>query len=185
MSDATNGGTRADVTTAHAVHQDSDGTEVARAVTIRRPRDQLYAFWRDFSNLQPLMDNIERIEVLDDRRSRWTVKGPTGSVEWESVVTADEPGRWIAWEAVEEADVKNRGWVEFRDGPLGRGTEVRAFIEYDAPGGFLGRLIAKATGKEPNTQLRRELRRFKQLMETGEITRSDSPHGDRRGFPKI
>jgi uncharacterized membrane protein len=171
-------GIDAELNPANLIHQPSKNTLVGRAVTINKPRDELYAYWRDFSNLAGLMDNIERIEVLDQSRSHWVVKGPAGKdVEWDSVVTEDEPGRRIAWAADEKADVKNSGWVEFRDGPTGRGTEVHALIEYDAPGGQIGRLIAKAFQREPNTQARRELRRFKQLMETGEITNSEGPRG--------
>ncbi len=178
MADDRPMGTSGEVSPANHLHQPSGDTLVARAVTINRPRDELYAFWRDFSNLAPLMENIERIEVKDDRRSHWVVKGPAGKdLEWDSIVTDDEPGRRIAWKADEGADIKNSGWIEFRDGPTGRGTEIHALIEYDAPGGQLGRLIAKALQREPNTQARRELRRFKQLMETGEITSSEGPRG--------
>ena len=170
--------TDAPISPANLVRQPGDDTYVSRAVTIDRPRDELYAFWRDFSNLARLMDNIERIDVLDHERSHWVVKGPAGAdIEWDSLVTEDIPVRRIAWRAAEGADVQNRGWVEFRDAPPGRGTEVHALIEYDAPGGLVGRLIAKLFQREPNTQTRRELRRFKQLMETGEITTSEGPRG--------
>ena len=83
-----------------------EGAIVGRTVTINRPRDEIYAFWRDFSNLAPVMENVERIDVVDDRRSHWVVKAPAGkTVEWDSVVTEDEPGRLIAWQSVEGADV--------------------------------------------------------------------------------
>ena len=165
-----------------AVHQRDVAKEVAeergwgeaslvgRTVTINRPREELYAFWRDFRNLALFMENVERVEVGDDRRSHWVIKAPAGkTVEWDSVIVEDEPGRLIAWESVEGADIKNAGRIEFRDGPPGRGTEVSATIAYDPPGGDLGKLIAKLFQKEPKIQARRELRRFKQLMETGEI----------------
>ncbi|AYV47698.1 cyclase [Caulobacter flavus] len=170
--------TDAPITPANLVKQPGDQTYVSRAITIDRSRDVLYAFWRDPKNLQRLMDNVERIDVVDERRSHWVVKGPAGAdIEWDSLIVEDDPGRRIAWRAEEGAQVANRGWVEFRDGPPGRGTEVHALIEYDAPGGVLGRLIAKLFQREPNTQTRRELRRFKQLMETGEITTSEGPRG--------
>lgn len=170
--------TDAPITPANLVRQPGENTFVSRAVTIDQPREALYAFWRDISNLARVMDNIERIEVIDERRSRWVVKGPAGAdIAWDSVIVEDVPGRRIAWRAAEGADVKNSGWVEFRDAPPGRGTEVHAVIEYDAPGGLVGRLIAKMFQREPNTQTRRELRRFKQLMETGEITTSEGPRG--------
>lgn len=155
-----------------------DGTIVGRTVTINRPRDEVYAFWRDFSNLATVMENIERIDVLDDRRSHWVVKAPGGkTVEWDAIVTDDEPGRRIAWRSAEEADVDNRGEVEFLDAAPGRGTMVRATIAYDPPGGVVGEWIAKFLQREPNLQARRDLRRLKQFLETGEITSSASPSG--------
>ena len=175
---ATPGGTKANVSPANLIDQPSDDTLVSRAVTISRPPEELYRFWRDFSNLAQIMDDIERIEVIDPVRSHWVVKGPGGKdVEWDSLVTEDVANRRIAWKAAEGAEIQNSGWVEFREGPEGRGTEVHALIAYDAPGGLFGRLIAKALQHEPNTQARRELRRFKQLMETGEVTTSEGPRG--------
>jgi uncharacterized membrane protein len=151
---------------------------IGRTVTINRPREEIYAFWRDFSNLAQVMENIERIETIDATRSRWTVKAPAGrTVEWDSVVTADEPGWLIAWQSVEGADVKSSGQVEFLDAPPGRGTMVRATIAYDPPGGVIGQWIAKLLQREPAVQTRRDLRRLKQYLETGEVTSSASPSG--------
>jgi uncharacterized membrane protein len=151
---------------------------VGRSVTINRPREEVYAFWRDFPNLAAVMENVERIDTMDARRSHWVVKGPAGkTVEWDSVVTDDEPGRLIAWQSVEGADVANSGRVEFRDAAPGRGTVVTATIAYDAPGGVIGQWIAKLFQREPNVQTRRDLRRLKQFLETGEITSSASPSG--------
>jgi uncharacterized membrane protein len=146
---------------------------VGRTITVNRPREELYAFWRDFRNLARFMENVESVRVDDDRRSHWVVKAPAGkTVEWDSVLTEDEEGRLLAWESVEGADIKNTGRIEFRDAPPGRGTEITATIVYDPPGGDLGKLIAKLFQKEPKIQARRDLRRFKQLMETGEISTS-------------
>ncbi|MCR5879690.1 SRPBCC family protein [Phenylobacterium sp. J367] len=143
---------------------------VGRTVTINRTRAELYAFWRDFRNLPRFMENVERVDVGDDRRSHWVISAPAGrTVEWDSVITEDEPDSVIAWESVEGADVRNAGRIEFRDAPPGRGTYVTATIVYDPPAGDIGKLIAKLFQKEPKIQARRELRRFKQLMETGEI----------------
>lgn len=171
-------GTRAAASPAHLIASPGESTFVARAVTIDRDAEALYAYWRNLSNLAAIMDDIESIEVIDELRSHWSVRGPAGTlIEWEAVITEDAPNRRIAWRAEEGAEVQNHGWVEFRPAPPGRGTEVHALIAYDAPGGLLGRLIAKALQHEPNTQARRELRRFKQLMETGEITSSEAPRG--------
>lgn len=149
---------------------------VGRTVTINRPRAELYAFWRDFKNLPLFMENIIKVEVLDGRRSRWTVAAPADkTVEWTSAIVREEEGRLIAWESEEGAEIKNAGQIEFRDAPPGRGTEVTATLVYDPPGGDLGKLIAKLFQKEPKVQARHDLRRFKQLMETGEISTSKAP----------
>jgi uncharacterized membrane protein len=155
-----------------AAHADLSG----RTVTINRPRDELYRFWRDLTNLPRFMENIESISVIDDTRSHWVVSAPGGkTVEWDSIITKDVPGRLIAWRSAEGADISNSGRIEFRDAPPGRGTEVTATIAYDPPAGTLGKLAAKLFQKEPRIQARRELRRFKQLMETGEISTSEPP----------
>lgn len=143
-----------------------------RAVTINRPRAELFAYWRDFANLATFMENVERVELLDARRSHWVVKAPGGkTVEWDSVVTEEQPDSFIAWASEEGADVPNSGRIDFRDAGA-RGTVVTATILYDPPAGAIGKLIAKMFQREPAIQARRDLRRFKQLMETGEIATS-------------
>jgi uncharacterized membrane protein len=155
---------------------------VGRTVTINRPRQELYAFWRDVRNLAAFMENVESVTPGDDRTSHWVVKAPGGrTVEWDAVITEDVPGQTIAWESVEGADIRNTGRIDFREGPPGRGTEVTATIVYDPPGGDIGKLIAKLFQKEPKIQARRELRRFKQLMETGEVSTSEAPDAAPRG----
>ncbi|WP_293882887.1 SRPBCC family protein [Sphingomonas sp.] len=143
---------------------------LGRAATINRPSAELYAYWRDFSNLAMFMENVERIDVLDANRSHWVVKAPAGkTVEWDALVTEDIEGQAIAWASAEGADVANSGRVEFADaGP--RGTVVNVTINYDPPAGTIGKIIAKMFQREPFIQARRDLRRFKQLMETGEIS---------------
>lgn len=146
----------------------SSAAATATSVTINKPAEELYRFWRNFSNLPQVMEHIETIEVLDDKRSRWTVKGPAGStVTWEAIVTDDQPNRRIAWESAADADVRNAGWVEFQPAPGDRGTEVKALIVYEPPGGQIGRWVAKLFREEPGAQMRDDLRRFKQVMETG------------------
>jgi uncharacterized membrane protein len=139
-------------------------------VTIRRPRAEVYAAWRDFSRLAQFMENVERIDVVDDRRSHWVVKAPGGrSVEWDARITEEEDGALIAWASEDGADVPNSGRVTFRDAQGDRGTLVSAMLVYDPPAGAVGRLVAKLFQREPAIQARRELRRFKQLMEAGEV----------------
>ncbi|OGN49225.1 MAG: cyclase [Caulobacterales bacterium RIFOXYB1_FULL_67_16] len=147
-----------------------------QAILINRPRQELYAFWRDFRNLPAFMENVKAVEVLDDRRSQWTIAGPAGAdFDLVSEITQDAPGERIAWTSTEGSDVDHEGRVEFRDNAFGRGTEVRVFISYDPPAGVIGKVVAKVLQREPRIQARRELRRFKQLMETGEISTSKAP----------
>lgn len=144
-------------------------TLVGRAVTINRPRDELFAYWRDFANLATFMDNVVSVDVLDDQRSHWVVKAPGGkTVEWDAAITEEKPGELIAWASEEGADVPNSGRIDFRDAGA-RGTVVTATILYDPPAGTIGKLVAKIFQRAPAIQARRDLRRFKQLMETGEI----------------
>lgn len=150
---------------------------IGRSVTIDRPREELYQFWRQFENLPRFMHNIRSVEVADGGRSHWIVEAPAGkTVEWDSEITADEPGQLIAWRSLEGASVRNSGQVEFRDSPEGRGTVVTVTLTYDPPGGSLGQLIAKLFQKEPKIQARQDLRRFKQLMETGEVATAQPPY---------
>jgi uncharacterized membrane protein len=155
---------------------------VGRTITINRPRAELYAFWRDFRNLALFMENVESVTPGEGGRSHWVVKAPADkTVEWDSVLTEEIENELLAWESAEGADIKNAGRIEFKDGPPGRGTEVTATIVYEPPGGDLGKLIAKLFQKEPKIQARRELRRFKQLMETGEISIAKSPDAAPQG----
>jgi uncharacterized membrane protein len=149
---------------------DGADTLVGRSVTIRRPRAELYAYWRDFSKLATFMENVERVDVLDGNRSHWVVKAPGGkTVEWTARITDEKEGEYIAWASEEGADVPNSGRIAFRDAQADRGTIVTATILYDPPAGVVGKLIAKMFQREPAIQARRDLRRFKQLMETGEV----------------
>lgn len=166
---------------AEARHWD-EAALAGRTVTVNAPREQVYAFWRDFKNLARFMENIEAVTELDGNISHWKVRAPAGrTVEWDSRLTEDEPGRLLAWESLEGADIRNTGRIEFLDAPGGRGTWVRATIVYDPPGGDLGKLIAKLFQAEPKLQARRDLRRFKQLIETGEISTAEAPDAAPRG----
>ena len=148
---------------------DSKASLSAEAVTIARPAEELFRFWREVANLAGFMENIESIEPLDDKRSLWTVKAPGAqTVSWESIITDEVPGRSISWQSAEGADIDNSGKVEFIDAGE-RGTIVRALIAYDPPAGTVGKLVAKLFQREPRIQSRRDLHRLKQLMEAGEI----------------
>lgn len=147
-----------------------------RVVTINLPREEVFAFWRDFSNLPAFMENIVSVSNIDAKTSHWVVAAPAGrTVEWDSLITEEIANALIVWESAPSADIKNAGRIEFRDAPPGRGTEVSATIVYDPPGGDIGKLIAKLFQKEPKVQARQDMRRLKQLLETGEVSRSDAP----------
>jgi uncharacterized membrane protein len=160
-----------DEATARMIEPKGDAI-TARAVTINRPASELYTFWRDFSNLATFMDNVVSVTPTDGGRTHWVVKAPAGkTVEWDATITEDKANELIAWTSGEGADVPNSGRIEFRDAGA-RGTVVTATIVYDPPVGTIGKLIAKMFQREPAIQARRDLRRFKQLMETGEIATS-------------
>jgi uncharacterized membrane protein len=146
----------------------------SKSVTIGRPRDEVYKFWRDFENLPTFMQHLVSVTATGDGRSRWVAKAPAGTtVEWTAEITEDRAGSLITWHSLAGSDIANQGSVRFEDAPADRGTEVRVELSYDAPAGSAGAVIAKLFGEEPGQQLRDDLRRFKQVMETGEIVRSD------------
>jgi uncharacterized membrane protein len=148
---------------------------VKEAITINRPRNEVYEFWHNFENLPRFMAHLESVQVLDERRSRWKAKAPAGStVEWEAETIEDRPNELIAWRALPDSTVPNSGSVQFRDAPGGRGTEVLVELRYQPPGGKISALIAKLFGEEPGQQVKGDLRRFKQVMEVGEIVHSDA-----------
>jgi uncharacterized membrane protein len=116
------------------------------------------------------MKHVESVSVLDEKRSHWVVRGPAGStVEWDAEIINDEPNALIAWRSLDNAEVDNAGSVRFVPGPEGRGTEVRVVLDYIPPAGRVGKWVARLFGEEPSQQIHEDLRRFKRLMETGEI----------------
>ena len=154
---------------AKAALGDAQGELIGKSVTINKPAAELFAFFRDFSNLPHFMENVVSIEVRDPTLSHWTVKAPAGkTVEWNARVTSEAPGQFIAWEVEPGADVQNSGRITFTEAGK-RGTVVTLELVYQPPAGIIGRFIAGAFQREPGIQARRDLRRFKQLMETGEI----------------
>jgi uncharacterized membrane protein len=169
----------------HKADRETGDAMAVRAVTIGKPREEVFAFFRDFANLARFMENIERIDVQDATTSHWVVKAPAGrSVEWDSVLTEEVPGRLLAWETSPGAEVKNHGRVVFKDAPGGRGTEIHATIVYEPPAGALGKVIATLFQKEPGQQAKRDLRRLKMLMETGEIATTEFEAGAAPRFKK-
>lgn len=148
---------------------------VGRTVTVSRPRKDVYDAWRDFMTFPAFMENVESVHVLDETRSRWTINAPGGAaVTLDVRMTEDRPSELIAWETVPDAPVQSSGEVRFADAPGGRGTTISLRLEYDPPLGAIGKAAAKLFQREPAIQARRELKRFKQWMETGEVAISSA-----------
>jgi uncharacterized membrane protein len=155
---------------------------VKKSVTINRPRAEIYQFWRRLENLPRFMVHLESVTSGSGRRSHWVAAAPFGRVEWDAEIISDVPNEMIAWRSLQGSDVANEGSVRFAAAPGDRGTEVRVEFLYEAPAGKLGAAIAKLFGEEPQQQLTDDLRRLKQVLETGEVVRSDgSPEGAGQG----
>ncbi|MFC0505934.1 SRPBCC family protein [Micromonospora costi] len=148
-------------------------------VTVNRSPAEAYRFWRDIENLPRFMSHVESIRAEDLRRSHWMARGPAGRhIEWDAEIVDDQPNRSIAWRSMPGTRVPNAGRVRFVPAPGDRGTEVRVQLGYAPPAGSLGRAVAKLFGEEPEQQVRDDLRRFKQVLETGDVVRSEgSPDG--------
>ncbi len=144
-------------------------TEVVKSITINKSPAELYDFWHNFENLPRFMNHLESVKVLDEKRSEWTAKAPLGTrVSWNAVITEDINNEKISWASFGDSDIKNSGRVEFLP-TVERGTEVKVTIRYEPPAGKLGEIAAYFLTEEPNTQVAEDLRRFKRLIETGEI----------------
>lgn len=166
---------------------EDDNIIVQRAVTIGKPVDEIYTFWRNFENLPHFMSHLESVKVQDGdgRRSHWVAKAPLGtSVEWDAEITEDEPGRRIAWRSLEGATVPNEGHVDFRPAPGNRGTELHVSITYRPPGGTLGAVIARILGEEPGEQVGDDLRRLKRRLEVGQEPTTEGQPSGRKGAMK-
>jgi uncharacterized membrane protein len=148
------------------------------AITINRPPEEIYRFWHDFKNLPSFMSNLEQVEITGERTSHWKAWGPAGAlVEWDAEIVEDRPNELIVWQSIGSPQVEHFGQVRFRPAPGGRGTEVIVVVRFDLVGGTLGQAMAKLFGKEPGQEISGDLRRLKQVLETGEVTVSDGSLG--------
>lgn len=144
--------------------------EFEKTIVINCSPQQCYRFWRDLEGLPRFMRHLESVTVLDQQRSRWSARGPFGfRAEWESELHADEPDEYMAWRSLPGSQVDNQGSVRFERAPGGRGTLVHVWMRVQPPGGVGGALAAKLFGEDPSQQVDEDLRRFKWLIETGEI----------------
>jgi uncharacterized membrane protein len=157
----------------------SAGTHVEESVTINRPIEELYRFWRNLENLPQFMHHLDSVERVTDTLSRWRAKGPGGKiVEWNAEIINEVPNKVIGWRSIEGSDVVSAGSVNFDDEGPGRGTRVQVHLQYSPPGGKVGAAVARLLGRDAATEIREDLRRFKQILETGEVP---STKGQPRG----
>jgi uncharacterized membrane protein len=146
------------------------GVKVVRSCTVRKPAAELYAFWRNVENLQRIIKHPVKIVAVSEIESHWSVSAPGDrSVEWDSLIINDHAGELIAWRSREGSTIPHAGSVRFETVPEENATKVTVALEYNAPGGKLGAFLAKLSGEEPGQQVAAALRRFKTLMETGEV----------------
>ena len=157
------------------------GVKVEESITIEKSPNEVYQYWRDYANLPRFMENIESVSEIGPDRTHWVMKAPMGlTLEWDSEIYNDRPGELIAWRSLEGAQVETAGSVHFTPAPGGRGTEVRVSQKMNPPGGKLGVGLAKLFGQDPANQTSGNLRRLKQILETGEIaTVEGQPSGYR------
>jgi uncharacterized membrane protein len=146
---------------------------VSKTFTINRSREEVYGFWRQLDNLPRFMSHLESVELLGNQRSRWVARGPGGfKVIWEAETIEDAPNRSISWRSLPGSQIDNRGTVRFDRAPGNRGTELRVLLEYAPPGGRAANLLVRMIGQSPDQLIQEDLRRLKQLLETGEIANS-------------
>lgn len=152
-----------------AVLPHGEGYGMEESIVVARPARELYDFWRNVENLPLFMERLHSVTRIDETRSRWVAEGPAGQrVEWDAEIINDQPGERIGWRSLPGSDVTHAGSVQFLPAPDGNGTEVRVQMRYEPPLGLAGKLVAKVFRKEPETQIAKELERFKELMEVGE-----------------
>ena len=149
-------------------------------VVVNRPPEACYRFWHDFQNLPRFMHHVQSVHALSQKRSHWVVRLRGGAtLEWDAEVSVDEPNRMIAWRSL-NGSAPHSGAVHFEPAPGGRGTIVRVRMRPQVPRHVLGAVSASLLGKVPELEVRDDLRRFKNVMETGEIpTTRGQTHGPR------
>jgi uncharacterized membrane protein len=157
------------------------GKPVRKAITIGASADDLYAYWRNLENLPAFMRHLEEVRETGDRRSHWIATAPLNTrVEWDAEITEDVPGDRISWRALPDSTVKHEGTVRFVRAPGDRGTEIHVEMVYQPPAGPIGATVAKLLGEEPEMQVAEDLRRLKQVIETGSVVWSDATRGERK-----
>jgi uncharacterized membrane protein len=156
------------------------GVKVEKAITVNRPPEQVYRWWRNLENLPRVMTHLQSVKNVGHRRSHWVVRGPLGkTVEWDAEIITEREPEVIGWRSLEGSEVDTAGSVHFTRAPGGRGTEVRVVLKYDPPGGKAAATVAWLFGAAPEQEIEADLRRFKQMMEAGEIATATGPSAPR------
>jgi uncharacterized membrane protein len=146
------------------------GIRIEQEITVARPREELYQFWRNLENLPRVMSHLESVRVISPARSHWVAHAPAGmSVAWDAEIINDVENERISWRSMEGADVANAGSVQFTSTPGGSDTVVYVNLKYDLPLGPLGAAVAKLFGTDPEQSVADDLRHFKTMMEMGEL----------------
>jgi uncharacterized membrane protein len=159
---------------------------VQASVTVGRPASEAYAFWRRLENLPRFMNNVLSVTEIDGRRSHWVAKSPLGfRAEWDAEIVEEQEGRLLSWQSLPGSQVHNAGTVHFEEATGGRGTVVRVNLEYRSASG-LGQRVGKVLKPITKQEVKEDLRRFKELVELGEIPTTDGqPHGTRSLIGRI
>ncbi len=169
------GVTALDIYTGVRLTRGTGPMHVSKSIAVNRSPEDCYQYWRNFENLPRFMNYLESVRVTGDRRSHWRARVPGGiTLEWDAETTQDQPNSLIAWRSLPYGDVDSSGTVRFERAPGGRGTLVGVEMQYNPPGGRMAANLAKLAGAEPGQQLEQALRQYKQILETGEIVRSDA-----------
>ena len=153
----------------------AQGTKIEHAITIQKPADELFRYWRKLDNLPRIMRHLNSVQDLGNGRSRWNAKGPTGDVQWEAEIISERPGEMIGWRSLEGSTIQTAGSVHFRQLPGDHGTELKVVLSYNPLGGAVGHALAWLVGSDPGAEIREDLQTFKHTMETTNPAASPEP----------
>jgi uncharacterized membrane protein len=150
------------------------GIRIDKSITVGKPVEEVYAFWRDLGNLPRFMRHVHGVNVIDEKHSHWILCGPGDKVvEFDVEINSEEPNKRIGWRSITGSDVDTAGSVQFKPAPGGRGTETRLELQYLPKGGALGALLIRLMAGDPAKHIAEDLKRFKQVMETGEMATTE------------
>jgi uncharacterized membrane protein len=144
-------------------------------LTVNRPRQEVYDFWRKLSNLPLFMEHLKRVDVINDKQSHWVAKVPghLGEIEWDAEIVKEIDGELLGWNSLPHATVNNAGKVEFRDADE-NGTEITVLITYRAPFGDVGEGIALLLNPVFKKIITKDVKNFKRYIEAGDIATIES-----------